>query len=442
MELNPVKILDTFKIPATGFLFVAFGVLLWILYAQIPVYVSPALKVILFFMPILVPIILAKVFWNLWLEYIRAKFIHAQEYTLLEIRLPREILRSPLAMDTLLTNLHIGPGEGTFINRYIEGKVRPWFSLEMVSLGGQIHFYIWTRKALKNLVEAQIYGQYPMVEVHEVDDYAQKVQYRPGQMSVWGCDFKLSKPDPYPIKTYIDYGLDKDPKEEFKIDPMGGFFEFLASVGPGEQIWLQLMIRVNKDDLKENRKFVYKGGLTGSTTSWKEEAAEEIKKIVKEATIKTVDQKNPTTLNLSKGQQDVVAALERSISKYGFDAGIRGIYIAEKDKFNAVNISALTASLKQLGSLNLNGFVPTRWFTQFDYPWQDWRGKKQEKMRSAIIEAYKRRSWFHPPFKTPSFVLNTEEVATIFHFPGAVVQAPTLGRIPSTKGEAPPNLPV
>jgi hypothetical protein len=46
------------------------------------------------------------------------------------------------------------------------------------------------------------------------------------------------------------------------------------------------------------------------------------------------------------------------------------------------------------------------------------------------------------PFKSPHFVLNTEELATMFHFPGGVAATPTFNRIESRKAEAPTNLPV
>ncbi|MEX1120390.1 MAG: hypothetical protein WEB94_01410, partial [Candidatus Paceibacterota bacterium] len=258
----------------------------------------------------------------------------------------------------------------------------------------------------------------------------------------WGCDFKLTGKDAYPIKTYVDYGLDKDPKEEFKIDPMAGFFEFLGHIGPDEQIWFQILIRVNKSSLKEDRKYK-KGSFFIETTSWKDEAKEEIAEIRDNATQKYTDDQGKERAgfpNMTPGDTDKIKALERSVSKLGFDAGLRGIYIAKADTFNPSNIAALTSSLKQLNSSNLNGFAPTRWFTEFSYPWQDIFGKK-ETYRREIIDAFKRRSWFHPPYKTPHFVLNTEELATIFHFPGSIVQAPTLGRIQSTKGDAPANLP-
>ncbi|NQV93366.1 hypothetical protein HQ403_02605 [Candidatus Kaiserbacteria bacterium] len=461
MAFKPLEIFDDLELQTHSvvLLLVIFGSLLWYAYSLFSPLFSPALRIIFFLAPIWVPLVLGIMSWRLWLEFIRAKFISKQEYVLLDIRLPREISRSPLAMETLLTNFHIGIGETTFIDRYILGKVRPWHSLEMVSLGGEIHFYIWTRKFLQKVIETQIYGQYPAVEIYEAEDYAKKLHYTPEQYGVWACDFKLTGKDAYPIKTYVDYGLDKDPKEEFKIDPMAGFFEFLGQIGPDEQIWFQILIRVNKGDLEEDRKYISAKDLRkereeekkdgwiffGETRSWKEEAKKEIKKIIDDATPKYTDdtgKERPGFPNMTPGDTDKIKALERSVSKLGFDVGIRGIYIAKSDKFNPTNIVALTASLKQLNSSNLNGFSPTRWFIDFSYPWQDFRGKKKEAYRREVIDAYRRRSWFHAPYKTPSFVLNTEELATIFHFPGSVVQAPTLGRVQSTKGDAPSNLPM
>ena len=59
------------------------------------------------------------------------------------------------------------------------------------------------------------------------------------------------------------------------------------------------------------------------------------------------------------------------------------------------------------------------------------------------------KKWFMHDFlyrHTPRFlhntVLSTEELATIFHFPGATVTTPTLTRVPSKRAEAPSDLPV
>ena len=101
-----------------------------------------------------------------------------------------------------------------------------------------------------NFIEQAIYGQYPEVEIFEVEDYASKFKYDPKKH--WMFRDRLAQRaarkgrkygqgkfpgiDVYPIKTYIDYELDKDPKEEFKVDPLGSIIEFMGSLQPQEQI--------------------------------------------------------------------------------------------------------------------------------------------------------------------------------------------------------------
>lgn len=380
------------------------------------------------------PILLVIILWNLWMRYIQKKFILSQDYVLLEIKLPSEIKKTPLAMEIVLNGIHIGPGEQTWIKRYIKGSVRPWWSLEMVSIEGEIHFFIWTRKFIKNMVESQIYAQYPEVEIHEVEDYSRFVDFEVGKTALWGCDFKLKREDAYPIKTYIDYGLDDESiKEEHKIDPLTSIMEFLGSIGKGEQIWFQILIRQTKTERR-------KSGLFSKKVGWKDEAEELVKKL-REKTVPNLGGEFPGFPNPTKGERDAMDSIERSISKHGFDCGIRGIYFSDADKFDAINIFGLLNSFKQFSSNTLNGFSPTRWLIPFNYPWQDFRDIRKNRKRKRIMDAYRKRSWFHQPYKTSSYVLNTEELATIFHFPGAVAQVPSISRITSRRGDAPPNLP-
>jgi len=434
------KIVDTiegFGISGPGVLIVVLAIALGTLYQAAPSLLLDMGRLLFSLAPLWLPVILLFVFWRVWVTYVRARFIQSQEYKLLEIRLPREITKSPLAMEAVLSGLHLGFGETTFIDRYWLGKIRTWFSLEIVSIGGDVRFFIWTRAFFKNIVEAQVYAQYPEVEIHEVEDYTKGVFFDPEKTSVWGCDFKLSMPDPYPIKTYVDYGLDRDPKEEQKVDPLANLLEFLGGCGPGHNIWIQILIRVNKNTLGQK--------------DWKKEAEALVNEIMRrdpktKGPLSGAQQVSPEGFrilpSLSKGEQETVAAIERSINKLAFDAGIRGIYIADKDKFNPTNIVGLLGTLKQFNSNNLNRFTPTRYNSKYNYPWQDFRGIRKNRDRRRIIEAYKWRSWFHGPFKTQSFVLTTEELATLFHFPGGVAQTPTISRVPSKKAEAPSNLPV
>ena len=393
---------------------------------------------IVFFLPVIIPIVLTILFWNMWIGYIRGLTISKEKHILLEIKLPREIEKSPRAMEMVFDGLHTG-SDGTWYMQWWKGTIRPWWSLEITSFEGRIHFYIWTRAFYKDHVEAQLYAQYPEIEVYEVEDYTRGVSFDYNHMALWGCDFKLTKADPYPIKTYIDYELDKDPRTEYKIDPSSNLFEYLSTIGPGEQVWMQILMRMNKDTRKKS------GWFGGTEARWVNDAKDEIDKIIKDATpeIDGPDgTKRPGIPNLTPGQTDAIKAIERSMGKNGFDVGIRGIYLTEKESFKPMRIAGLAGAFKQYGSGGLNGFAPTRWMTVFDYPWQDFRQIRQNRARSGIIDAYKKRSWFHPPYKTDHYVLTSEELATIYHFPGGDVRAPGISRIPSTRGGPPTNLPI
>jgi len=393
------------------------------------------------FAPVWLPVILAMLFWQVWITYVRANFIANQETAVLEIKIPREISKSPKAMEAVFEGLHISIGETTFINRWFEGKVRTWYSFELASIGGHIHFYVWTRKFFKDIIEAQIYAQYPDVEIYEVEDYAKKFVYDPKKHKLWGCDFKLDTDDVLPIKTYIDYELDKDPKEEFIIDPIAHLFEYLSGIKEGEQAWVQILIRTNKEERREKGKWFKK------ESKWKGEAKDKVEEIKEKSSFETESILDPTVRVkgspiLMPADREKIEAIQRSISKRAYDTGIRVLHIGPRADFRGVNTVGLLGVFKQFGSENLNTLTPTRWLTAFSYPWEDFREMRQERMRHRILDAYQRRSWFHAPYKTKSFVLTTEELATIYHFPSRAVQAPGLERIPSTKSGAPPNLPI
>jgi hypothetical protein len=389
----------------------------------------------LFFTSVLwFPVIAFALAWGLWVRYVRYEWIRKQEKVLLEIKLPQETTKSPLAMELVLLALYQTSGEGTPIDRYWEGKVRPWFSLELVSIDGEIHFYIWTFKSQRAIIESNIYAQYPGVEIHLADDYTTKTFYDADKYELAGCRFEATGPDPLPIKTYVDYGLDKDPKEEFKVDPLAPLIEFMGSIKKGHQAWVQIVVRAHTQEKTPfNEKYPDK---------WKDEAKELIQKIIEESAIEDEEgNKMPNSVKLTEGQKDRIKAIERSVSKFAFDAGIRILYLAPKDVFDKGVGGGLTGSFKQFNAPHLNGFKPEEGMN-FDYKWQDWKGKKLAERKKGHYRAYCERGYFHYPFKRKWTVLNTEELATIYHFPGSAVMTPTLKRIPSKRADAPSNLPI
>lgn len=406
-------------------------------------------KILFVISPIVIPIILIYIAVLLYVRSVQLKYISKLQPFLFEIKIPKDIQKSPLAMEIILASMQAS-GAGTYTEAYIDGRVKGWFSLELVSFGGEVHFYIWaSEKKFKKVLEAQIYAQYPTVEVYEVppeDDYVRKFEYNSELHSVWGLQFKLLKKDIYPLKTYVDYAMDKDQKDEYRIDPMTAVLEYLGSAGVGQQIWIQILIKMHsKEDLKNHR--------LREKPNWDNEADEEIKAIKAKA---TPPQKGdyPGFPNMTKGQTETIAAIERSKDKMAFDTMIRGLYLSEKDKFNTSYIAGFTGSMRQYNSANLNG-LKMKAYTDVSDEFKDWSTlfpflkkvivRRKEKLTKEMYNAYRLRSFFYPPYQNyrqNPFVLNTEELATIYHFPGNVSATPTLSKIASKKSEPPANLPI
>jgi len=392
------------------------------------------LDFILFALPIIIPILLIWWLFNLWVSFAREKFLSEQEHTLLKIVPPRDVFKTPAAMELFLNSLFQTGGESTPIDRFWKGKSRPSFSLEIASNEGKVNFYIWTRNDFAGYLQSQIFAQYPGIDVQEVKDYVEDIDYESGDYELFGVEYGLTEPDPVPIKTYVDYGLDKPSEEYEKVDPITATIEFLGSLGKKEFGWVQILVKAHKKEDKDPRSWF------GKTDLWKDDAKDLIKEIRNDSLVEfdTGEEKNKVPM-ATKGQLNKIEAIERSVSKLPFDIGIRSVYVAEKDLFNPVNIGGLVGSFKQYGSLDLNGFKPSK-TTSFDYFWEDVFGKKLKKSKKGMFKNFKNRAYFHLGKK--KFILNSEELATIFHFPGTVAGTPSLERVQSVKQEAPSDLPI
>ncbi len=386
------------------------------------------------------PFIFGFFFWKAWMYYIQTDYLSKMKWVLLEIHLPKEVYKPLQAMEFVLMSLD-QPRPGSRYEKYWVGLVPPWFSLEVVSIGGNIRFFIRMHIFYKNLIEARIYSQFPEIELSEAPDYTNIPIPSAGTwVSLYGAEYKLLKPDPIPIKTYVDYGMDRaylDEKQRF--DPMAPMLESLGSIGPDEQFWVQILVQSHKKRYKKE---------DGDLGDWRDEAKDEVKKIMegeKKEDDKKDDLRSVPLFRLTKTQTENIAAIERNISKTGLDCGIRAIYMAKPGKFVISNIPVISGLFKQYNSSELNGFKSVR-SVGFDSPWEDVDRvlgiHRLGRVRRRFFDSYRRRSYFYPPYKRKPFVLTVEELATIFHFPSAIAETPTLKRMESKKSEPPTNLPL
>lgn len=421
-----------------GAVFFFFGIVAMVIAASVlDVSILRIVGLMIAFSPLWLPVVLFFLFFETWMDFIHTQFDIEQGRVTLEILIPEEINKSPLAMELVLAHLYQTASPDNLVQTYWDGKNPPTFSLEIVSEGGSVHFYVNVpRKKFKNIIETQLYSQYPGIEVRELPiDYMAEIDPKLEEFDGFAIHFGKKKPGYYPIKTYIDYGLDKNPKEEEKIDPLTQMIEMLSHIGPHERIWIQILISAHRAE-------GFKTGSLSAKADWEQDVMKEINKLAGRGADKKAPLELEGMVRLTEGERDVIKALERSFSKTPFNTYIHAYYAAKKGHFlPGERIGAIITSWSQYKDARLNSFG-LKWRTDVDWPWwQDPKGTKRQQMKVSDLEYIKRRRHKKRNPGDESSIMTNEELATIFHLPGKVALTPTLGRIPSARAEAPPNLP-
>ncbi|MEK7572413.1 MAG: hypothetical protein AAB493_00955 [Patescibacteria group bacterium] len=423
-------------------------------------------EVILFLLPYLATVFLVYIGWKLWIHYIQQDFISGIEWVLLEIIPPRDVLRSPKAMELFLTNALYQWSMKGGREEYWQGAVWFWFSLEIASIDGQVHFFLRAPSRLKELIETQMYAQYPQAQVKVAEDYTLAIdKISPDSAwNGWGCEFKLEKPEVFSLKTYVDFGLDKDPKEEFKVDPISSVIELFGSIQKGEQMWMQIVITPSKKTY--HTKSTYFG-----KHNWVEEGQIQLKKKLvpytgsrARATGDKMGGSFSQEIRAPGFMDEMIKGSGRKLSKLGFDTGIRIYYVAKKEAFQMNSRRNLRLIFRQYANPFSNQLMRFN-STQADAYSGYFSATPKTVMILAnrMLHEYRERSFFHEPLRhrlfsvhtifwpfsillhpfvhSETFVLNVEELATLWHFPGQILKVPTLERIESKEAAPPTDLP-
>lgn len=385
----------------------------------------------------------------LWMDFVIDGYWGKMQWVILEIVPPNDIEETPQAMEMIYDSL-LGITKGINpIEQYVNGETKMFLSLELVSKEGEVHFYIRVAKQFKNLVESNIHAQYPTAEVKEVPDYVFEVpRVIPNKKwNLWGTDFRLTKPDPYPIKTYKWFEESVTGKS---LDPISTIIESLGKIGPKQYFWFQLIIlphggeeydtgRAVVDKLalrvKEAPKGliesilgdiidVLKGVLTGIGGTPVEFGAKAEKK-----------EEAPLEFRLTPGEKDVLKAIEENIGKSAFKTKMRMVYLGRREAFNKVVVGSFIGALNQFTDVNLNGFALDNDSKTFAlHLFVDARTRYRQR---KILRRYRARNK-----DGKNIFLNSSELATVFHLPNMSVISPAIHKIETKTGAAPANLPI
>lgn len=401
------------------------------------------------------PFILWPLFLSWWVKYVQEKYIKGIQWCLLEVKVPADLEIRPKTMEKFFTSISSTYDVviDTLYDVYLVGMVDVWFSFEIVSFGGDIHFYVRTPLSSKGIIEAQIYAEYPGAEIKEVDDYVYNIPADApnAEYDLWGTDMTLAKESAYPIKTYVEFE-DKD-SGEF-VDPVANIIEGVTKIGEGEQIWIQILIKATSDQWKAEARDIV-AELAGKKKKSKKSnffLLEVLREIVDLGRHIVFDFFNPNMstpssgddgskeggelsmmLHLTSGERAILDAIDRKIQKAGFETDIRYIYVAQRKKFDKGKANSIFFTyLSQFNTEYLNRLVPdgaTK--TSAYYFLADMRKAIRKRL---IIDKYRERI-----LDKKSYVMTADELATLFHFPTKLVQAP---KVQAKKGKPPISLPI
>ncbi|MDQ7814889.1 MAG: hypothetical protein RDU25_03755 [Patescibacteria group bacterium] len=391
---------------------------------------------------------------HLWLEWRQVLYVKKRVFVVLAIDVPRVQEQGPKAVDNMFAYLAGAHGSHSFMDKWVGGQIQDNLSFEIVSIEGHIQFIVRTVRKYRDIVEAAVYAQYPDARITEVEDYVTRVpqQFPDEEWDMWGTEMiPTQKVDFYPLRTYPAF--EDKVSQEFK-DPLAAMFESFGRLGPGEQVWYQIVLVpiAQMDFVKEGALFIKK--LTGQKVEVKRTLLDKTVDLPLTALTMTMDaisgaeapKKDAKSgpdfrmLAMTPGERDVVAAIENKLSKLLYQVKIRFIYVARKEKkSNPRAVNPFIGAIKQFNTNNMQSLKPELkkiGMSSSIILFKNWRNSWR---KTRLMSAYKSRSDWAGYRR---FHLCTEELATLWHFPNSLqVKAPQLRKTESKYTEPPANIP-
>ena len=298
---------------------------------------------------------------------------------LLKIRVARNNEVKVDAMEQLFASLY-SIKQGGWKMKY---STQPVISFEIVAKKEDITFFVWMYQEHRDLVEKQIHGAYPDAEIQEVEEYnifseEGKVAYK---------SFQLKKADYYPLKTYKD----------LPTDALSALTSALAKMGEGEAAAIQLLISPAEGEWQSNgKKYI---SSTKKSEANPEEAAYKV-----------------------SGKE--LEAVENKVSRPGFEISLRVVVVSPQEEMAKMHLSNISTAFSQFNSEHNS------------------LGSRTVRRKASFVEDFVYR--YMPKFNVMGnrkSILNSEELATMFHFPNKLITTPHINWLNAKTAPAPAEIP-
>lgn len=391
------------------------------------------------------------IFKELWKDFVKVaapdSWLKRKKWTIVEVIPPREIEKGPKLMESFFTGIAAVLTTYNTFDEYLKGAFwHDQFGIELVGEEGKVHFYFRFESQHRNMIEAQIYAQYPDAEIIEVEDYLRHFPLVIPNKSwdLWGTDMEFTAHNIYPIKTYDKF---EESVSGEMVDPMAAMCEVLGTLGPGQFIFLQYVLQPIPESWKKQKAQKQElDKITGREKTAPATALGHLQDVFSNifkgmfgpVEFKSSEKKEqaPLEFRLTPVEKDVLKAVEEKMGRNVFYTKMRLIVLGKKESFDKSKVAAFIGTIKQFSDINMNQIKPediTKTYGKifFTKRMADFRKRK-------IWGRYRSRNGADGP----KIILSTKELASLFHFPDMGVKSPAVPRTASKLGTAPPNLPV
>ena len=385
-----------------------------------------------------------------WLFWRQEGYRGRVQWLIMEIKVPREVLKGAKAMDQFLTSLHgllnlrWGVKETWF-----DGEITRWFCFEIVGSKQMTRLFVRYPATFKHMFTSMFFAAYPEVELVECEDYIHELpptyaELNARDMELYGLEIYTKNASAYPIQTYVEHEKLVGDEKGRIIDPIANVLEVIGKLKEEETIWIQLL--ASPDVIPD--------------WTWKPEAEKILDKFEN-----PVDEAHSGSAGQIRfrfrtpGEDEAIQKIDDKRSKPCFETVIRMLYVAPRNIFNHQTlyrgIFGFFQQFKnehQIFKKNFHTRTKSEWFMfPFGFPSVRLRMK-----RMKLYDEYRRR--FVPEETLFGKLMNShllqwciyhhvsifgaDELATLFHIPtNVVLTQSSMDRVESKRLPSPTNLP-
>ena len=294
------------------------------------------------------------------------------------------------------------------------------FSFEIVSSKNRISFYITAPREKSLYLEQQIHAHYPEASIEEVDDY----NIFNAQGNILAGYLKAKKSFIFPFLTY----------EDMDSDPMNSIINIMSKLDSDESIAVQYVVRSAKKAWHQKVK-------EAVLRAYKTQDVSDIFKISSSAFHNAVNffiyeiilglfsmgkpekeaGADTKQKELTEKEREMLKKMEDKNARAGLDVNLRIIVSAKSKEKTDIYFQNIANAFSE--------------YTYYEY------GNEFKKVIKSNQEEIINNFIYRHFIESRSFLLNTEELASMYHFPLSHTETPNIDWLTSKTAPAPNNIP-